>query len=412
MTDLRSLTFAVVAGVAALLGLAACGEGETSLPASAGTETPTQTPAPTPTPTPTPTLQMSPEGDALALALKSAVDTARADAGIPAMAAAIVTADGGMIAAAVSGERRAGSGVAVTVDDLWHIGSDTKAITAAMFARRVDQGRAQWGMPLVSLLGDVADGADAGWADIPVEAFLAHRSGIDQFPGVFLLTARVDEADLKTQRANLLSERLASPPGPQRGAFEYSNFGYVAVGAALESGGAPWEDQVAEFLTATGLEIGEFGFGPPLGDQPEGHRYGRPMGQNSMADNPLAMGPAGTMHFTLGGWAKFVRLFLVGGGDVLSPASIERLMTPWPAQSDYALGWGVETGANGEILVLYHAGSNTFWFAQAVVFPAEGFAVLIVANDGGPAASEGVQALTAATEALARERMTRDNSPQ
>ena len=40
----------------------------------------------------------------------------------------------------------------MTVEDKWHLGSNTKAMTAALFGRLVDQGRARWGARVVDLL--------------------------------------------------------------------------------------------------------------------------------------------------------------------------------------------------------------------------------------------------------------------
>jgi hypothetical protein len=46
---------------------------------------------------------------------------------MPAMGAAIVTLDEGLVAIGAAGTRRATGGAAVTTDDLWHLGSNTKA---------------------------------------------------------------------------------------------------------------------------------------------------------------------------------------------------------------------------------------------------------------------------------------------
>lgn len=57
------------------------------------------------------------------------------DTGLTGVAAAVMT-DGRLVAAAASGERRRGSGIPVTVDDRWHVGSVTKSMTATLLAVR------------------------------------------------------------------------------------------------------------------------------------------------------------------------------------------------------------------------------------------------------------------------------------
>jgi CubicO group peptidase (beta-lactamase class C family) len=57
---------------------------------------------------------------------------------LPAMAAAVVTDDGIKFAGAV-GVRKRGTDIPVGLDDLWHLGSDEKAMTATLIARLVQR---------------------------------------------------------------------------------------------------------------------------------------------------------------------------------------------------------------------------------------------------------------------------------
>ncbi len=76
--------------------------------------------------------------------LSAVVDSIRVAFNMPAMGAAIVTLEGGITAIAVAGTRRATGGPAVSTDDLWHLGSNTKALTSLLAAVAVSQGRIQW----------------------------------------------------------------------------------------------------------------------------------------------------------------------------------------------------------------------------------------------------------------------------
>lgn len=78
--------------------------------------------------------------------------------------------------------------------------------------------------------------------------------------------------------------------------YNYSNIGYILVGAVLEHiSGKSWEDLITEKLFVP-LGMNTAGFGPPQGSgQMCGHvlsgQQWTPMPQ---ADNPAALGPAGT----------------------------------------------------------------------------------------------------------------------
>lgn len=63
--------------------------------------------------------------------------------GVPGLAGAIVGLDGVEAMGAV-GFRRDASGPLVTVDDAWHLGSDTKAMTATLLAIQVAGGVVRW----------------------------------------------------------------------------------------------------------------------------------------------------------------------------------------------------------------------------------------------------------------------------
>src|SRR6056297_1883822 len=88
--------------------------------------------------------------------LSDIVDSIRAEYNFPAMGAAIVTLEKGFTIG-VSGERRLGSGVAVQNGDHWSWGSNTKAITAFITARAVDDGLLLWDQTLEELFPEFTD---------------------------------------------------------------------------------------------------------------------------------------------------------------------------------------------------------------------------------------------------------------
>jgi D-alanyl-D-alanine carboxypeptidase len=317
--------------------------------------------------------------------------------GPPALAGGVLTRDG-RVWSGVRGVRRAGSAEAVTATDRWHLGSNTKAMTAAVFARLVEQGRTHWGLTLREAFPEAA--MDPAWRDVPIESVMRHRAGLTDEPVLgraWLVTARADPRPLPVQRAALAAAALAGPPTGRPGTFAYANLNYVIAGAAIEAiTGGSWEDAMrAEVFEPLGLSSA--GFGAPPDPNAWGHRQvgGLPVPMEPSspgADNPLALGPAGTAHMTVADYARWIGA-ICGEGDWLSDDSLARLNTTAEVNPAYSLGWMVQPAppfgafaSAGESLA--HEGSNTLWHAIAVVAPSPGVAVFTFANDGakGPAA--------------------------
>lgn len=317
------------------------------------------------------------------------LDEIRIEAGIPALGGAVVTADG-LPWIGVSGVRQAGGQDAVTTNDRWHLGSNSKAMTAALYARLVEQGRARWQASMPALFPDI--GVDPAWAGITIEHLLGHRAGVRDARSmpVWMIQAFAGN-DIPALRSALARSVLGSaPPGPM-GDFSYSNAGYVIAGAAIERiTGEPWEDTMRRELFEP-LGMASTGFGAPTGGNAWGHRGPglSPMDPAGMlADNPPALGPAGTVHASMEDYGRFLRVFLTNGGGWLSPESLAILTTPLAGEGQaYALGWGVVSGPTwtGGQPALTHDGSNTMWLARTVVAPGRGSAAICVANAADPA---------------------------
>jgi CubicO group peptidase (beta-lactamase class C family) len=321
-----------------------------------------------------------------AAALGAVLQTQVEANGVPALTAAIIGASGVWVSAA-AGVRVAGRPDPATVNDRWHIGSDTKAMTAALYARYVDQGRARWGATVPQLLPRIPD-IDPAWNTTTIEQLLSHTSGVGDVDGSWITARRSDGSSLADQRIATVGDALSRPPDRSPGTYAYSNLGYIIAGAAIEHiAGLSWENATRQQLFEP-LAMANSGFGPPQGDAPQGHRIGQdgsllPAGQNATADNPAAIGPAGTVHTTLEDWARFVGVFLSPEQTYLSSESLARLIQPAPG-SEYALGWGV---GNAPLIgrVISHDGSNTMWYAHVIASPARQRGLLIVANCGrGP----------------------------
>jgi CubicO group peptidase (beta-lactamase class C family) len=329
-----------------------------------------------------------------AASLREFLDVQVAATRVPALAAAIVTPSGVAFMAA-SGLQVVGRPEPVEADDPWHIGSDTKAMTAALYARLVDQGKAKWGAALAELFPDLGEQMNPGWAAVRIEALLSHTAGLKDVGATWVVARRLDRSSPVEQRTSTVRDTLSNPPQAPVGQYAYSNLGYILAGAAIERiTGKPWEISIRDHVFGP-LGMNGAGFGPPQGDAPMGHvrnLFGRLQAVN--IDNPPALGPAGTVHLPLADWAKFVRVFIDPDQRFLSSSSLEHLTKP--VVPEYALGWAImDVSDAGRVLT--HDGSNTAWLAEVVAVPERRIALLVVTNCGGAPA---VQAITAVREAV------------
>ncbi len=323
----------------------------------------------------------------------AALDSAFAAAGPPALAGAVI-GRAGIEWSGVRGVRREGSTEAATIDDKWHLGSNTKAMTAAVYGRLVDKGLTRWERPVADIFPEIA--ADAAWAGVPVEALMRHRAGLSDaalLPREIRVAARDDVRPLVEQRLERVRAALTAAPTGTPGVFVYGNINFVLVGAVIERlTGLAWEDAIqAELWGPLGITTG--GFGAPEGDQPWGHQAEggviTPLDPALKPDNPPLLGPAGTAHMKAADYARFIGLFLNEGGGVLTPETTRTLITPPTDEArSYALGWMVQRAPWAAGPTIGHEGSNTLWHAIVVADPTGGRAFVAFSNDetrGGPA---------------------------
>jgi CubicO group peptidase (beta-lactamase class C family) len=305
----------------------------------------------------------------------------RVDAGAPALIAAV--AKGGAAPTVwVDGERAAGGGVAVTAQDVWHIGSITKSFTATLVARLVEAGRISFDDTVGDVLGAIAPRMRDQYRAVTFRHLLSHCAGLPgNIPTLDLLRFSRLNADPREERKTYARIALGmAPKGPPGATFEYANNGFVVAGAMLEARlGESWEALMRQHVLAP-LGISSAGFGPPGPDQPAGHSKRRngarePHRPPAVADNPAALGPAGTLHMSVGDLLTYLAAHR-DRTDFLKPDSWTTLHTP-PFGGDYAMGWIVrEDGA------LWHNGSNTLWYAEATFNPRTGVVAAAATNDG------------------------------
>jgi CubicO group peptidase (beta-lactamase class C family) len=305
--------------------------------------------------------------------------------GLPAIAAGVMK-QGKLLAAGAVGVRKSGTNAAVTAHDKFHIGSDTKAMTATLAATLVGEGKLRWNQTLAEIFPERAAKMHAAYRSVTLEMLLTHRAGMAHDSHDY--GARNDP--VAVQRLKYLDATVNQPPASAPGEFVYSNAGYIVVGTVLERiTGKPWETFISERLFKP-LGMASAGFGPPsrpnMLDQPWGHVFAAGHYQPRYGDNPPALGPAGTVHCSISDYLKFADFHASRGKrppGLLAPELFDKLHTP-PAAATYAMGWGTGKRGWAKGLVLTHAGSNTMNYFIVWIAPTIEFSVVAASNAAGP----------------------------
>lgn len=275
------------------------------------------------------------------------------------------------------------------VDDPVHIGSNTKAMNAALVARLVDRGVMKFETTIAEAMPKLAEELHEDYHDVTVLQLLRHSSGA---PANAKNWRAFQDLELGERRRRIVAANLASAPSHEPGTkFVYSNLGSMVASVMCETvTGESWEDLMrAEIFAPLGMTSAGFGAPGTKGevDAPWGH--GSFFGKASkdappvalQRDNDEAMAGAGILHMNLSDHGKFVLAFSKAVGDddsFLKPATRAKLLEPGPFR--YACGWGVAERGWSKGKVISHAGSNTMWYEIAWIAPEEGVGYLVGVN--------------------------------
>jgi CubicO group peptidase (beta-lactamase class C family) len=339
---------------------------------------------------------------------------------LPALAAAVVR-NGKIISAGAVGTRRAGVRIPVTINDRFHLGSDTKAMTALLAAMLVEEGKLRWDTTVSEAFPELKDSMDERLRRVTLVQLLSHTGGVptdnEEMVKVYG-EAVVQDGNLDEMRYRLVREwskrPLAFEPGTS---FAYANMGYVIAGSMIEQAGKKtWDEMITERVFAP-LKLRTAGLGPQalLGrtDAPLGHSVTdgktKAMLAGPNGDVPVLIGPAGIAHMSIldfAHWAGWNAGEGKRGPALVKPETMRKLHAPvismpekkdaapgTPSGGKYALGWGEVTVDWAPGPMLFHGGSNTMNLAHIWVDTKRDFAMVITANIGGQKANQAFFAL-------------------
>ncbi len=339
--------------------------------------------------------------------LQQKLDAAVKKARLPALAVAVIHGDS--IECAVAGVRRKGGKDAVTLSDRWHLGSNTKAMTATMIGLLVQDGILSEDATPLQLLPELQGRIAPEYQGITLTQLLQHRAGIQPYTAGPEFEPLPDFAgDARAQRHAFAEHVLCSKPGGKVGEFLYSNAGYAIAAALAEAASAStFEDLMQDRLLAPlGIEA-RWGWPALEPDQPWGHGpglFGLQVHEDLEGyklDDFVA--PAGNLSMSIGDYSVFVQSHLRGlqglapldkagqplaaSEDMngLNSALIKQLHEP---DGNYSFGWG-EIELEGRQVSMHEGSAGTF-DALTIIEPASDTAVVVLCNAGGDKVSSAV----------------------
>jgi dipeptidyl aminopeptidase/acylaminoacyl peptidase len=283
------------------------------------------------------------------------------------------------------------TGVGVTTDSLFQIGSISKVWTTTVAMRLVDEGLLDLDAPVTDVLPELRLADSDAAKQLTMRHLLTHTSGIDG--DVFNDTGRGDDC-IEKYVAQLGDVAQNHPLGVT---WSYCNSGFILAGHVIEKlTGTSWDSALRERLFAP-LALSHTVTLPE-----EALLYRAAVGHVSEGSEepvrapvwtlPRAMGPAGLITATAADVLAFARLHLTGGvapdGTRLLSDTSARAMTELQAElpDKYTLGdsWGlgwIRFGWDGHRLI-GHDGNTIGQSAFLRLLPGEGLAVTLLTNGG------------------------------
>jgi CubicO group peptidase (beta-lactamase class C family) len=300
----------------------------------------------------------------------------------------------GAITVAAAGVLNLETGVPVTRDSMFQIGSITKVFTATLVMKLVDDGKLELDRPIVCYLPEFALASVADGQSITARQLLTHTSGI---PGDFFEDTGRGEQALAEYVRRCRSLHTNHPAGR---AFSYCNAGYSVAGRLIEVlTGQSWDRVLRDWLFAplgmshaASLPEDLVGKLAAIGHARDGDGRLRPL--PSAYAIPFSLAPAGaTPTMSASDLLLFTQMHMLAGvsqdgARLLSAQSVDAMQAPLAAVPDgarsyfdhWGLGWSLRHW-DGHALI-GHDGNTDGQRAFLRVSPEQGIALAVLTNGG------------------------------
>jgi CubicO group peptidase (beta-lactamase class C family) len=312
---------------------------------------------------------------------KVALDEMKA-ADIPGAAIGIVSGDRILLAKGL-GVASIETGIPVTADTLFRLGSTTKMFTAAVLVQMAVDGK----IDLHGPIGKYVRGLDPDLAKLTVDQLLSHTAGLrnDDPP-----SERADESALGKEIRSWKSTQLIVPPGV---VYSYSNDGYWLAGYVAEVvAGKPYASVMEdEILKPLGMTRSTFRLDVastyPLA---LGHRIsdGKANVVRPIPDNPSGW-PSGALFSSANDLCRWLLALMndgrLEGKQVLRKGLFEQLAAAHAdiLSSRTKYGYGLALVERRGFKMLEHGGVRAGYGSFVRIIPEKQIAIVVLTNGRG-----------------------------
>jgi D-alanyl-D-alanine carboxypeptidase len=330
-------------------------------------------------------LHRLPQAQALAALADHAAERARAGefAG-----AVLVARHGKVLLQDAWGRADRKAGVANTPATRFRIGSMNKMFTAVATLQLAEAGKLKLDDPIGAHLPDYPNKEVA--AKVTVRHLLTHTGGTGDIFGPEFEEHRLQLREHRDYLKLYSRRGLTQEPGAR---FEYSNYGFVLLGALIEQvTGGSYDDYVGDhvFRRAGMRSTGALPESVVVPDRAVGYLRSSP-GSDWVPNTdtlPWRGTAAGGGYSTVGDLLRFAQA--LDSGRLISEATLAEATRPHHQQ--YGYGFGVQ--GQGSLRSYGHGGGAPGMNGELRIFPQLGYVVVSLSNLDPPAASELVEFFT------------------
>lgn len=286
-----------------------------------------------------------------------------------------------------------------TLNDRFHIGSNTKAMTAFMIAKYVENGKLKWTTKFFDVFPEWKSKSNPGYLNITLQDLLSHKAGIQPFQGENdpeIPGFKGTNPEKRKQFGRFVLTLEPAKPDEQH-PFIYSNAGYTLATLMLEKVTRKSWEQLVEKVFNKDLKLKVQLSWPE--NQKRKDTWGHSTENDTLKPVPSTNGyhldytePAGDLNITLKNYIQFIRLNLKGlkGQDnYLKAATYQFIHNGVP---NYSMGW-FNILVDDKVLSV-HSGTGAFtYFTIVHIDRMQDKAYIIFTNSFNADTQQGVRLL-------------------
>lgn len=285
-----------------------------------------------------------------------------------------------------------------TLNDRFHIGSNTKAMTAFIIAKYVEEGKLKWTTRFFEIVPEWEKGSKSGYANITLQDLLSHRAGIQTFEGEDAPQIPDFKGTNQERRKQFGQYVLTLDPLKldEQNSFIYSNAGYTLAALMLEKvTGKSWE-QLVEMIFNKDLKLNVKLSWPE--NQRRKDTWGHRFENGKLTPLPSTINyhldytePAGDINIKLIDYIRFIQLHLEGLSGKNNYLKADTYKFIHKGIANYSMGWFNIYENNKELST--HSGTAETYYTLVHIDRIKKVAYIIFTNSYNDDTKQGARLL-------------------